>query len=156
MRAACGLLLKLSPWQEASCKFMQAYGGGGPGDGCFVCDSKCTCRGDWARSSVDMTHFKPFKGIPRVLPAKDIDKQVVCASRRAATRREAFYSCRGLMLKKEKKKKIAIPQNQPANLDAFHRALAAGAVSCFSAHSCLSRQPLQMCSSLLWVRVKPG
>lgn len=29
MRAARGLLLKLSPWQEASCKFMQAYGGGG-------------------------------------------------------------------------------------------------------------------------------
>lgn len=73
MRAACGLLLKLSPWQEASCKFMQAYGGGGPEGGGLLCaDSECTCGGDWARSSVDMTHFKPFKGIPRVLPAKDI------------------------------------------------------------------------------------
>lgn len=75
-------------------------------------DSECTCRGDWARSRVDVTHFKPFKGIPRVLPVKDIQKQVACVSRRAATRREAFCSRRGLMLKK-KKNKIAILQINP-------------------------------------------
>lgn len=132
MRAACGLLLKLSPWQEASCKFTQAYGGGGVGEDCFVCDSECMCRGDWARSSVDMTHFKPFKGIPRVLPAKDIDKQV--APSHDKTGGVLFLSWLGA-----KKKKKSQSRNQPSNLDAFHRALLEGAVSCFSARSRLSR-----------------
>lgn len=79
---------------------------GGPGgEGCFVCDSECMCRGDWAWSSADRT---PLKGLQEFCRQKTSTDRLRVA-RVEPPRRN--------------------PANQPGNLGAFHRALSAALLS---------------------------